>query len=300
MRLEPRIFLVMLKGEKEMRKRVLIIAFDGLDRELIENYDCERIKQREFGKISLGGFKRINTPQVFASFITGKTEAEHGINKIGEYPDSIKGGLIKYLPPDFILKNLKGGFFLRITFERLLSIDRELPGKSDLEAESFFEKINHSEAICVPAYNPSSMYRIWRKVSRIEDRKKLTDVEFIQRRIKLYRVIKEEKELVMCHFHKPDAYHHLFWEIGRKKKVKEMYEEMDKFAEEIKNRAQGKYDYIIFMSDHGLPSGQEHNKNAFYSCNKELFPDKTPHITDFHDKILEIRGKKKEIGGVEV
>lgn len=50
------------------------------------------------------------------------------------------------------------------------------------------------------------------------------------------------------------------------------------------------FDTVLFVSDHGLPDVEKggHNENAFYSCNKELFGDKTPHITDFHDKILEL------------
>lgn len=44
------------------------------------------------------------------------------------------------------------------------------------------------------------------------------------------------------------------------------------------------------MSDHGLPTEEGHNENAFYSCNRELFGSETPKITDFHDRILEIVG----------
>ncbi|EHK00764.1 hypothetical protein HRED_11217, partial [Candidatus Haloredivivus sp. G17] len=38
----------------------------------------------------------------------------------------------------------------------------------------------------------------------------------------------------------------------------------------------------------------QHNKNAFYSSNVDLFGDETPHIKDFHDKIIEINDKIKE------
>ena len=69
---------------------------------------------------------------------------------------------------------------------------------------------------------------------------------------------------------------------------------MDEWVSEVKEKALDKgYDKIIIMSDHGLPYDKNHDKEghnlrAFYSCNEELFPDKTPKITDFHDKILEL------------
>ena len=49
------------------------------------------------------------------------------------------------------------------------------------------------------------------------------------------------------------------------------------------------------MSDHGLPTPHQHNEKAFYSCNRELFGDTTPLITDFHDRILDIVGED-EVG----
>lgn len=86
-------------------------------------------------------------------------------------------------------------------------------------------------------------------------------------------------------------------------KVKETYHEMDELAGEIIERAEENgFDTIIFMSDHGLPTVEEggHNENAFYSCNHELFGDKTPHITDFHDRILQLTGDEDgDLRGVE-
>jgi hypothetical protein len=57
-----------------MENKTLIIAFDGLDYELIQEFGLETIPQREFGKIdNTTGITSIVTYELFASFITGKT-----------------------------------------------------------------------------------------------------------------------------------------------------------------------------------------------------------------------------------
>jgi predicted AlkP superfamily pyrophosphatase or phosphodiesterase len=97
----------------------------------------------------------------------------------------------------------------------------------------------------------------------------------------------------MCHFHRVDQFQHYYGDesIGRfdQDKLLDLYRETDELASNIKQKAlSAGYDCIIFMSDHGLPTEDQHNKQAFYSSNIELFGDDTPHITDFHDKILEL------------
>ena len=62
---------------------------------------------------------------------------------------------------------------------------------------------------------------------------------------------------------------------------------------------------VIFMYEHGMIESQgkfwEHNKNAFYSCNVELFGEETPHITDFYDRILEITDSNlQDTQGVDI
>jgi hypothetical protein len=76
---------------------------------------------------------------------------------------------------------------------------------------------------------------------------------------------------------------------------------MDEMAAEIQQKAEEEgFDTVLFISDHGLPDVENggHNENAFYSCNRELFGDKTPHVTDFHDKILELAGS--DVSDVDV
>lgn len=268
--------------------KTLIVAFDGLDYELIKKYNCKNIKQEEFGKIdNYTGIKEIKTSEEFASFITGKTWEEHSIEGYKRINNPYLDKLRKFLVSVHSkLQVLVDPLVEASSTFRHLDIYKRLYKKEDLDCISLFEEIKNSKALFVPSYNPSFAYNMWAKIRGIREREEFADMEFRRRKERLFDELAEEYKLLMCHFHKPDAYHHLYWVIKKENKVRKMYKEMDKLAGKIKNKAKDKYRYIIFMSDHGLPVKKEHNKNAFYSCNRELFPDKTPHITDFHDKIL--------------
>ena len=102
--------------------------------------------------------------------------------------------------------------------------------------------------------------------------------------------ILDPRPLLMAHFQFPDLVQHVYGDrdLGNydENKLREMYEEMDDLAGEIRDVAEEKgYDVIIFMSDHGLPEGEVHNTNAFYSSNIELFDNSEPKITDFRVRI---------------
>jgi len=68
---------------------------------------------------------------------------------------------------------------------------------------------------------------------------------------------------------------------------KQDYERLDSLAGEIKESIPSEWK-VVFLSDHGLMEGKEHNTEAFYSCSEKLFPDRTPRITDFYEEFLEV------------
>lgn len=289
--------------------RVLIVAFDGLDYELIKKYNCEEIQQEEFGKIdNQTGIKHVMTSELFASFITGKTWKEHGMIGLGikissGFLDKIRNLLIRVHPK---LQALVDPLVAALSEINFFNLTRREVMKKDLGCNTIFEEVENSRALFVPAFNPELNWAVGNNVLKpveyeeygIKETIELIERDQKHRKEELFRELKKGYDLLMVHFHKPDWYHHILWETGRKEGIEGMYEEMEGLANRIKGKAKG-YDYIIFMSDHGLPTKGAHNENAFYSCNKELFPDKVPHITDFYNKILEITGKK-EIKGVRI
>lgn len=295
------------------RKNVLVVAFDGLDYELIKEFDLENIVQQETGAIDNGrGISAIYTSELFTSFVTGQTHEIHGVKGLTQPRDEKKQRVLDTLTPEFLVNNVRGFWRLRRTLEGFLEKKDDIKyDKDDLEANTLFDEIDNSRAMFVPGYNPSMFWKSDSDISVIDYGYSASEVEkYLRTREHSFR--KEElfhelgnnivspRDFLMCHFHFPDWIHHLYGDetIGRfdEKKLREVYNEMDRLASETKDKAlDAGYDYVIFMSDHGLPTEHAHNENAFYSCNKELFGDETPHITDFHDKILRLTGNEDKI-----
>lgn len=282
-------------------EKVLIIAFDGMDHELIQEYGLEYITQKEFDTFdNTTGINTIVTTELFASFITGKTWEGHGALGLGKHKNSTLELLESKLNRYDLFKNFSG--LRRRVYSEMPLIDgsRSDFTRKDLKEDSIFDKISKSRAIDVPSY--SIRYNV--KLMDLLEEHGLESAEgeldrFTEaKRKELFGEMEKNHNLVMAHFHKPDHIHHWYWEVGKMDKVEETYHEMDEFAGEILKKAEENgFDTVIFMSDHGLPDVENggHNENAFYSCNHELFGDKTPHITEFHDKILELVGERQTI-----
>lgn len=285
-------------------KKVLIIAFDGLDYELIQEYGLENVPQEEFGTIdNTSGVNTVVTTELFASFITGETWEEHGALGLGRHKKDWLNNFENFLNRYRFFKKFSGlrrSFYEQVPF---FEGSRTSFTREDLESTAFFDKVSNSKAIDVPSYSVG--YNV--DLMEILDEKGLSHaVEELDRftewkRDELFREMEKGHNLIMAHFHKPDHIHHWFWEVSKMDKVEETYREMDEFADEILEKAEENgFDTVIFMSDHGLPDVEKggHNENAFYSCNHELFGDKTPHITDFHDKVLELSGD--DLSGLDI
>ncbi|MBY6294544.1 hypothetical protein GLU60_04100 [Nanohaloarchaea archaeon H01] len=286
---------------------VLVIAFDGLDRELIEEFGLKHVKQEEFGALDNNtGMHQIKTSELFTSFITGKTWEDHGItgHEKRKYQNPMKDKILRFLTPDKIVANVRGWRTLREVLESVMRAEKlERYTKNDQKLDTLFEKISGSRAMFVPGYNPGMIWRLRLEIAPLENgysverRSKFWDKRSYEvRKRDLFREIENDivspRPFLMCHFFRPDQHQHYYGDIDlgtyNKDKLRKMYLEIDELAGEIREKALEKgYDTIIFMSDHGLPDETDHNENAFYSCNRKLFGKRTPKITDFHDKILE-------------
>lgn len=285
--------------------KVLVVSFDGLDYELIKEFKLDNIPQKEFGYIN--NYKDINvvvTSELFASFITGKTFEEHGVIGVAKYNSSLLNRIESLNRFKFFRKftGLRRKLYGALPFD---SHKRKVTHK-DLQASTLFDKIPQSYDIGVRSYSVGyhlGVMPVFRKYGLEAAEETLTRFKR-WKRWELFDSMKKEYNFVMAHFHDVDYIHHWYWEVGKMDKVEETYHEMDEFAGEILEKAkENGFDTVIFMSDHGLPDVENggHNENAFYSCNHELFRDKTPHITDFHDKILELVDQhKEELEGVDL
>ncbi|WP_217907042.1 alkaline phosphatase family protein [Candidatus Nanohalobium constans] len=276
---------------------VLVIAFDGLDKELIEEFDLEHVKQEEYGSIdNKTGMSSIKTSELFASFITGKTREEHGIKGLKKEEHWLPS-----LIPSKVAQKVRGGYTVKQILRDIAKQGDRQFDKRDLEGDSIFEEIENSKAMYVPGYNPSPF---WTKHGTGRDLRDLSmekrpwgyfwDAhEHTRRKNEIFRPVNKWHDFLMVHIFRPDMHQHCYGDPNLstydENKLEELYKDTDDLAEEILEYFSEDYDTIIFMSDHGLPTENGHNENAFYSSNRELFGEEVPKITDFYDKILEIQ-----------
>ena len=83
-----------------MTNKIVVIAFDGLDKELIEKFNLKIISQGEIHSINnKEGISSIYTSELFASFVTGKTHELHGVKGLVRPRDKKKQKVLDTLTP---------------------------------------------------------------------------------------------------------------------------------------------------------------------------------------------------------
>ena len=277
-------------------EKVLVVAFDGMDKELIEKFDLENIKQEEYGSIDNStGISRRMTSELFASFITGETFEKHGIEGL-ETGVGLWDRFVDYIVPSWLERNFRGIYTLKNWLRRGEAFESRKFTKSDLDVDSIFEEIDASLPLYVPSYNPDPTWllgyphqivRYYDTAEWVENTEWHTKARLrhgIGSQPAFFDISKGFWDIVMLHLHDPDSFQDT--KLGD---LEEQYNRLDRIAGEILEEFENWT--VIFMSDHGRPlekSGpHDHNENAFYSSNEPLF-DQEPHITDFHDKIIDM------------
>ncbi|MDY6770074.1 MAG: alkaline phosphatase family protein [Candidatus Nanohaloarchaea archaeon] len=285
-----------------MGDSVLIVAFDGMDRELIQEYGLEHVPQQEFGQIdNHTGIKNIKTGELFASFITGETWTEHGITMVKGWNHPAMDWFERRIPT-------KDPFYswaakVKDMVKCATGLDRSPYTKDDLPMDTIFEKVPNSRAVNVPSYSVNTGIEVWTWVMDrygTEHAAREAEKEFAMRQEEFMDALDDGHDLLMAQFHYTDFMNHMFGAPVRDdERLEAAYHRIDDFAADIIDAAEGDYDVILFMSDHGLPTENQHNRQAFYSLNREEGLD-TPHITDFHDLVLDWTGAEEAVGGLDV
>lgn len=295
-----------------MTDKTLVVAFDGLDYNLINKFGLVHVQQEEFGTIDVTSdvVKRV-TSELYTSFITGQPPSKHGIVGLNIYNKRAK--IVNTLIPQKLQETIPYAFDLNLKLNQLIGGHMRKPEKTDYTTPTIFDEIENSKALYVPGYNPGIFWKAGLKTQVLdytggdmdEAVKVVKQAHRMRKRNLFDRMKNENDELLMCHFHYPDYIQHLYgtdfsWNID---KLRQMYNKMDELANKIRIEArQQGFENILFLSDHGTLRGSgeyEHNPNAFYSSNNELGLGK-PSIIDFHDIILDwAGGTRKEIGEIE-
>ncbi|MBN2335108.1 alkaline phosphatase family protein [Candidatus Bathyarchaeota archaeon] len=266
--------------------RVLILAYDGLDHDLVETLNLGNIMQTEHGKVDVpivGGIDDPSTPIVWTSFITGEPPEVHGVDMPQVWNNELDG-LRSYVRRHRrlygLLKRFRVGYRVRDT----LGAEASFPSRKNIKVDTFFEAVKPSIALGVPVYN-KNLHEIYPVGDVLKARQDPEYTAVFEERVR--RIFREEVEtlfdalnadwrLLMIHFHITDLFGHAFWGT---EKLNTLYEEMDLLTKRVKTKLHGD-DLVLIISDHGMGK-LGHTKKGFYSFNKPIGL-KDPDIKDFY------------------
>ncbi|MFB6144810.1 MAG: alkaline phosphatase family protein [Candidatus Aenigmatarchaeota archaeon] len=278
-----------------MADRVLVVAFDGLDRELIDEFGLEEIKMQEYGEIDNDtGISKRMTSELFTTFITGKTHEEHGIKGLSQ--DESDRDLVSKIPKSIRYRLKKSERLMEAAGALLGWENQDIYTRDQIRCDTLFDEISNSKDLNIPVYSENTymerMFLGFRLGFGSDVVERDLEAEHDKRKKETMNAISEGYDFLMSHFFYPDTFQHLYEGTDNEKEnLREMYEQMDRLAGKIRRNAKyAGFDTIIFISDHGRPTKSAHNTNAFYSSNKELY-QKNPRMKDFYEDILQISGQ---------
>lgn len=281
--------------------RVFILALDGLEYNLVEEFDLKGIKQREYGKVDISMFKELATPIIWASFITGLPPQKHGlgirvwnnlvIEKLREL--SIKMKLDRIKGKGKVLTSL--GFKRSIFEDRGAFYERIVEEFRHRNLRTLFDVIPSAKALSVPPYQKwISRETSFLMKEALENEKRIEAFEnhvwdiFECKRKEYKKAIREDEwNLFMVHFMFMDLLGHIY--AGNLTKMFGIYAQAEQLVEEVK-KIVGKKTFLLVVSDHGMkPIGKgmygDHSDHGFYSSSVKLSLV-NPKITDFFPLII--------------
>lgn len=201
-----------------MADKVLVVAFDGMDYELIQEFGLDAVTQEEFGTIDNDtGVKYRYTSELFASFITGETSEEHGAVKLRrEDRNKITR---KAIIPDYLIENYRGFWRLNQTTEKILTKFMDIDegddfkySRRDLESKTLFDEVNLSKPLFVPGYNPDPRWQLGlpHQVAALKEKER-QDVRLYSKKLTrsrlndFYNLSFDFWDFIMLHLHDPDG-----------------------------------------------------------------------------------------------
>jgi hypothetical protein len=228
---------------------MIILALDALDLHQVQKFHCENLMQKEHGQTDLADFKQARTVVLWASFLTGKN-------------------LEKQIP-------IKTQWTFKVSPEQTFLKFFKTHKTIDVPAFSFKQKNHAQERKLLKGY--------FEEKATVEEYDKVVWKNHEENKKDFFSAV-GKFDLVMGYFNLADAVGHL--SFGITEKMAEIYYELDKMAEEIKDSD----NFVLVISDHGMKQvGRygDHSRNGFYSFNHKLELN-MPRITDFYNLIRRI------------
>ena len=284
-----------MSGDRLDLKRVYILALDGLEHNLVEEFDLEALKQAEYGKVDISMFKDLATPIIWASFITGLPPEKHKI-EMTEWRHPFLQKLHELMPKLKLDKiKGKGMIFEWLGFKRGEDYRQNIAHFKKYRSKSLFHIIPKAKAISVPPYQEWISEKTRKYVSDVVHRRiALKSYErhiwkiFYEKRRRYFKTLLEgDWNILMTHFMFIDLFGHFF--ITDYDKMLEVYLEAEQLVKDTQQLIDEET-WLLIISDHGMkPFVDEarvgdHSDHGFYSSNVKLSLV-NPKITDFFDLV---------------
>jgi len=264
--------------------KIIILGIDGLEYNLVNEWNLEYLKQKAYCKTDLSDFKMIVTPLIWGAILTGQKIKEiedmclRRLKYVSKHSKSSKPVWYSRLMTKILPKKLKQYIF-----------KKHIPNPYDVVLKrgyttlfSFFKRSWHNG---IPSYG--------KKVANSESRK-LTEQALKGDTSPLYnyskRIYEEEKKKLLIALKK--NYNLIFWYtssldtiehffITKKLKLMNFYLELNLLVKNIKEKLT-ENDIIYIISDHGMKqmgddirAGEHSNYGFFSSSTGELI--QKPH-----------------------
>ncbi len=223
-----------------------ILAYDGLEYNYVEEFDCKQIMQACYGKTDLSEFSEPRTMVIWASFLAGRN-LEEEVLKVKDMWS------FKLNVNSTFLSNFKNWYAIDMPALNQKIEARKL--ENEMLKKYFDNKIT------------------------IEEYDALIFKHYKENKETLIRILeeKEEYDLVLAYFNLADMIGHL--SFGVKVKMKIVYKELNDLAKEVRKYC----DSMLIISDHGMKAiGRygDHSNYGFWSFSSEINLQ-TPKVTEF-------------------
>jgi len=244
--------------------RVILISFDGLEYNCVEKYNCQALQQIEHGMIDLTPYQDHRprgrgsgdpfTPEVYATFITGKVPSESYAEMYQQFDN-------KYPTIFQFAKN---------------PIAIDVPAYTPTRDKAWMEKLSAD-----PLFR-----RYWKKeISLAQIEHEL--YKWMAAKASFASLIDLlDFDLALIYFRNTDHLHHIYNDMEiYGEHTRKMYQFVENITTDmIKVFDDGKTLIIIF-SDHGSNLQGGHSQYGFWSSNIPLGRGMSIKVTDWHDII---------------
>jgi len=234
---------------------IVVLAIDALEYNLVEEFHCNNLKQKFYGKTDISEFSEPRTIVLWSSFMAGENKEKEILAKGDKEMWNIK-------------LDLKDTFFSRLNNPKILDLPGFNYNKEQHELErsllkQFFDAETEEEKESIRKKYNNCAFEYHRKIKK----------EF-------GAALDGNHDFVLGYISIADVIGHL--NFGNRILMKMIYRDLDEIAGKID-------DTLIVLSDHGMKRiGMfgDHSDCGFWSTNfKDL---KNPKITDFSKVIKEI------------